>query len=696
MKRIALIAGAAALIFSSCAKELSPAPEKSGSRSTLILEGQAAPESRISIGELTEGKYPILWTAGDKIGVYSLTQGAEMENIPAALHSDSDGQNSGVFIINDEFTPAQGVNDLLIYYPYSAEKKVVDVEAMTGVNILVPQLQKQAAPNDSRSLGKYAFAWAKASYDATNPDSKPSFTLKHANTYVKITVSSSEFASYKLKSVTLADKSAEPVQLSGALTVDLASGALTVANAQPSVCVSIDEPKALSEPQTIYMSTLPCDFTGKDAYIVVSMVNDHQSVTIPISVTGKKIEANALNIIEVSDVKMSDNKADWFDPVETRLLAGGWCYGESNTIVCQTGADAITVNAKAHGDFAGAVKPAKIVLNFTYQHDGTNKFNNLVINGTAAESTNALYYPANEAKYDGTSWALDENYNFTIKSMAVDGWGAPGSMGKLLLMDENNNIIWAFNVWNSKNEIKEIPLKNGIIMDKNLCACSYEETKNAGRGSAYWQWGRPFGFAWGASLVAKMTTQATDLAYSARYAHRFLKYQGAAYSLTVWYMGQGTVRNRADRRDDLWGNPNTSSDAVNPENGHKTIFDPCPKGWMVCSPKILEEIVAGAEFEDCGNDGFWLKYKYNTTDYVYFPFAGLKWGETAGNPNNNKNDVCAVWGNSPTTSYSNSADGAYLMFYRCKGVFADIALQSNSNGRSGGQSIRCMKDTENR
>ena len=322
MKKAIIFSALAAMVFVSCVKELEPAAPNAGSKTEFTLEGASSPLTKVSIGDPVNGICPVLWSADDKIGIFSLTEGAVMDNVPADLNPLSAGKNIGVFSDSGEFTLASGKNDLFIYFPYDAEVPHFDAAGNKAINICLPQSQYQTKPNDNTNLNRYAFGYAKSSIDASDPESKPSFTLTHATTYVKIKVSSSEFASYKLKSVVLCDKSAtNPVALGGAVSVDLATGAATVTYPQPWVGVNIEEPQPLSSPQEVYLCVMPCDFTGKDTYVVVTMENDTQSVTIPVKVTGKKILANAINVIEVSNVKMADNTADWFDPVETRYIA---------------------------------------------------------------------------------------------------------------------------------------------------------------------------------------------------------------------------------------------------------------------------------------------------------------------------------------------------------------------------------------
>lgn len=704
MKKIILASAITAMALVSCTKEINEAAPASVKGSGFELIGEIAPETKLAIGELSEGVYPLTWTAGDQIGIYNCTEGSNMQNISATLNSKSDGMNSGVFVVEDEYTLASGDNDLIIYYPYNVtDSTKIDATTKEATKFLIPSEQKQERPSSSASIGSYIFAYATAKMNAADPDTKPTFTLNHANTYLKVTVSSSEFASYKLERVSISDKSASPANVTGLLTVNITNGETTVKNGAPYAAVTIQEPQALSSAQDVYMSVLPCDFTGKKAYISVTMTNDKENVTIPIEIEGKQLKANALNMIEIKDLKLSDNKCTWFEPVETRYLAGGWSYGESNTIFYKTTvgasalADAENINfsVKARGDFAGAQEPAYMTIMFACHQNPTGNWNHISLNGETLSSDKDR--DLTTSGYTAKKFNVKSDYSFDIKvAKAGDytGWAA-----KLLLYGTNNEIIWAYTIWGALNDLREFPVGDYFMADKSIGGGAFDEDSQhrASRGASYYyQWGRPFGFGWAAGTRPIEVTQCTSLAYSAKKANIQFKHSGNQAAGIDWYVGQSGTRLRSDRRDDLWGNPNETND-INPNKGTKSIFDPCPKGWMVPCPTVLETIASGASIwsEGTTSNGFWMVYG-SGDNALYFAFDGCLWGETGGNSNNNKSNICAMWSNSPATNYSNTADGASLLWWRANNDLAANTRQSASSGRSSLMPIRCMKDTENR
>src|SRR5690554_4991184 len=72
----------------------------------LTLTVTPSPQTRISIGEKAGDAYPMLWTAGDALGLFSATSGVEINNVQATLSSESAGQNSGIFTTAENVTLA--------------------------------------------------------------------------------------------------------------------------------------------------------------------------------------------------------------------------------------------------------------------------------------------------------------------------------------------------------------------------------------------------------------------------------------------------------------------------------------------------------------------------------------------------------------------------------------------------------------
>lgn len=651
-------------------------PAAEGSRLTLV--GLSSPQTRVSIGDKNGDVYPVIWSEGDALGVFSRTAGTDINNVQSFLSDESIGQSTGTFTSDDVKMAENGATELLIYYPYRANTVLAESDNKITSSLSVEQ--EQGRPGDSHHIGKYGFAYAKAT--VSGPGKFAKFTLKHAMAYVKFSISSQELSTYKLKSVSLYDKDAK-TPLSGTFTADLDTDELGFATAgtKPYATVSVTTPELLASAQEVYLTTFPADLTGKPVYIVVTLENDQQTVTIPILREGKVLKANAVNTIAINDLKLSDNSCEWYEPVETRLLVGGWAYGESNCVMTNTSTAGVdnVISVKARGKFMEVEEPkyAKTILNC----DLGNGNKMVRVNGSATDLT-----------------PVNGDYTITVTGVQTYS-GLPGGCGQVAIYGEDQKtIIWSFIVWMTPTPEEHTYGSTGyVVQDRNLGTYMTGEGDNWKANGAYFQWGRPTPIGWSGSVGTNIPTEATDVRFSIENPRSLLYYNNVKNTHSDWYLGAWTGA-RTDRKDGFWGNPNETSTYLNPSDGHKSIYDPCPKGYRVVSPQVLEEIEKKAVFVKQKSIAV-LKYCYNGTDYDYWPLAGCKWGSNGGNSGDNtglktnaNGTAACYWSNSPASSYANDKDhGATCLYYK-----AVSGTWTYSTGRASAFSVRCMKDTENR
>lgn len=651
-------------------------PAAEGSRLTLV--GLSSPQTRVSIGDKTGDVYPVIWSEGDALGVFSRTAGTDINNVQSFLSDESIGQSTGTFTSDDVKMAENGATELLIYYPYRANTVLAESDNKITSSLAIEQ--EQGRPGDSHHIGKYGFAYAKAT--VSGPGKFAKFTLKHAMAYVKFSISSQELSTYKLKSVSLYDKDAK-TPLSGTFTADLDTDELGFATAgtKPYATVSVTTPELLASAQEVYLTAFPADLTGKPVYIVVTLENDQQTVTIPILREGKVLKANAVNTIAINDLKLSDNSCEWYEPVETRLLVGGWAYGESNCVMTNTSTAGVdnVISVKARGKFMEVEEPkyAKTILNC----DLGNGNKMVRVNGSATDLT-----------------PVNGDYTITVTGVQTYS-GLPGGCGQVAIYGEDQKtIIWSFIVWMTPTPEEHTYGSTGyVVQDRNLGTYMTGEGDNWKANGAYFQWGRPTPIGWSGSVGTNIPTEATDVRFSIENPRSLLYYNNVKNTHSDWYLGAWTGA-RTDRKDGFWGNPNETSTYLNPSDGHKSIYDPCPKGYRVVSPQVLEEIEKKAVFVKQKSIAV-LKYCYNGTDYDYWPLAGCKWGSNGGNSGDNtglktnaNGTAACYWSNSPASSYANDKDhGATCLYYK-----AVSGTWTYSTGRASAFSVRCMKDTENR
>lgn len=673
MKNILLAVCVVALAMTGCTQEdifSSDGNKELLEESQFTLIGLTSARTRTSIGDKTGDIYPVLWSDGDALGLFSRTEGADIDNVEALLSDESVGQNSGVFTAEGVNPAKEGETKILVYYPYKASTKLADEGNKITASLATEQ--EQSKPGDSHHIGKYGFAYATTTVNSTSKSAQ--FSLRHPMAYVKFSISSQELSTYKLKSVSLYDKNTR-TPLSGTFTANLDTDELTFdSENKPYATVSLAVPELLATTQEVYLTTYPAELKDKQVYIVVTLEGDNQTtVTIPILKEGKSLQANAVNVIAINDLKLSDNSCEWYEPVETRLLVGGWAYGESNCIMTTISSSGVnnTISVKARGNFMEVEEPKYAGTIFNCDLNNGHKM--VGVNGSTTDIS-----------------PVSSDYNITVNSYKISN-GYDGGCGQVAIYGEDRStVIWSFIVWMTPIPAEHAYGNTGyIVQDRNLGTYTVED--NWKTNGVYFQWGRPTPFGWGANGYYSIPTEATSVRFSIEHPRELLYTATVDNTKSDWYLGAWTGA-RTDRKDDFWGNPNESNTFNNPSDGHKSIYDPCPKGYRVVSPGVLAEVEKSGEYVKQTSIGV-IRYCYDGTNYAYWPLAGARWGSNPSDrTTNNSTTAACYWSNSPATNYGNDKDqGGSAIYYKS----ADKTW-THSAGRSHAFSVRCMKDTENR
>ena len=704
MKKTLYIAAVALLSVTAACSLEEPLVENAKGKVQFTFSGETinTPATKIAVGEKDGNKWPVVWSEGDKIGIISV--GSEtFPNVYANLNKSDAGKTEGIFILENE-TDITEQTPIVIYYPYSTLTSYSE----NLLNSYVPTEQKQAKPNDTQHISKYAFAYDTKTIEPAQVDGDAtyqppvSFALNHGTAYLRLVISSSEFASLKLMGASIYS---EGTAFTGDITVNVNTGAATIKDGKSSAVVTVENPEVLSKTQELWLTVLPQDLTGKDVYVSVAMSDGTKNVTIPRKVNIGEIKANAVNTLVIDNVATSDNTFAWYKTAETRYLAEAYAYGETNMYMVKAGKDSpaeFTADLKARGYFVGCEEPAYVKIIYGCDLNGTNY--PLSVNGKRNNATAEDYeefVPVNS------------DYTVTIKAT---GTGYFGYSAKLGICNANKEYIWGFMVWvlDPADDIVEENFKCGEVVMDRVLGDSYRRYYELAKGEAkpydnwhncglYYQWGRTCGYSWGSHTMpteARVLTDVTEIKTVARNPEKFYMYGASGEVKNAgwdWFLGahKGV---RSDRKDDLWGNPNTSDQAGSPLHGTKSVFDPCPKGWMVCSPAVIKEVLEGKEQDliQCFNaknelKGQYIVYKLGTTESLWH-YGALKFGNSAGN--GRQFEDIGVWSNSPVGNENGNDMLSFSLNNRALGgVPANWVTASR---RADAYNVRCMKDTENR
>ncbi len=675
MKKIFYLMSLCALAFISCQKEEMAGNDSVDGKYTYEFVAYQQPEAKATIGDKVDGQWPVLWSAGDQMGVYK-ADGTFVG--VASLNEGSAGRNEGAFTMSSSVGLAAG-DQLHFSYPY------VENAAISTGKIAAKQTL------GASGVGANAVAYAEVAYNPAGTQ----FVLTHKNAYLKFNVKSEEFAGYNLVGVTLWATGAE---LSGDVTV---AEELTVTNAGDYVKSTLATPVAVSadQAQPVWVTALPGNLTGKTVYAIVHMAGVEgtetatHTVTLPVRLNGAgALPAGTVTEITLPSLTKSLSPA-WYEPLETRYIAAygdGWCYGDENTVVF-TGykTDAVqTVDLKARGNFMKVTEPKKVRVKYL---NGLNDCTSPL--GVYVDGTCITTYAAGTGAETFSTAGIGSTYTISVsvdnhKYLSATS-GSAGYISAMEILDVDDNVIWGINLWLRLKALGEIQYANGIIMDRNLGVDEKGDAYTWRASGNYFQWGRPFALQSQSNAYTKKhftkaeATAVTSLEVSA--ANPFtLYYYAAGASYKDWYYGDGTT-SRENDLDDLWGNPggNWSSKGV------KSIYDPCPHGWMVASPAILKEV----------SDGLASDATFTSGTYPYITYNGAVWGYagayTCDGYNSGINwkaigQLFAYWSNASTLN-SGYANCIYTATYA-----AAPAKFDTSFSKARAMSIRCMKDTENR
>ena len=306
MNRFTWIVAAYCVLLSGCADDglQDVLPSRTVTRNVRIAA--CVPSTRT---ELAPDGYNVLWSPGDRIGVYVKSGDTfTAENVPLAFEG-KEAASGGFF--SGDITLAEGASEytLYAYYPYS-EQTSADA---TGVGFTLASQQVQAATGDSSHLGDYDFLVADALTSATGDFG--ALLFRHAFAIIEADLTGSgEMAGKNIASVMLFNTDAASVASNGALT-DMANmtggfsfdltapaGNNTATYTYPSVQLNLcgltfTEPPVLgTSPVKTYFTVNPADYSRGDGRVYV-VVNTTDGYTATYSRPGLVIGSGQMKVI---------------------------------------------------------------------------------------------------------------------------------------------------------------------------------------------------------------------------------------------------------------------------------------------------------------------------------------------------------------------------------------------------------------
>jgi len=321
---------------------------------------------------------------------------------------------------------------------------------------------------------------------------------------------------------------------------------------------------------------------------------------------------------------------------------------------------------------------------------------------------------------DGSVKLVDGYVRFKTADNSTNG-------NAVIAVSDGTNILWSWHIWKTTytpdtnyETYITYASRSFKMMKYNLGATEISNwsstATNAGDLGLFYQWGRkdPFVGASGWSSSAFITATYTSgynhanvlstaatasgysgadatIRYSIKHPTHFI-YRSSATTDTYDWLNATTY---ATQRDNLWGNPNTTTTVPNSAMGSKSIYDPCPPGWRVPPQDSFTRFTTIG-----GNTSTSSQFNVASTNfatnkgYIFF-YTASESGATSYYPAIG----CLVWSSGALTNVSSSgtcwSSSSYASDYLGAGYLYLISSNVNPLGntyRGHGFSVRCAQE----
>lgn len=673
----------------------------------------AAPASRT---ELASDGYNVLWSPGDRIGVY-VKSGDTFTTVNEPLtFVGAEAAAGGVF--RGEITLAEGATGytLYAYYPYSEQ---VSADA-SGIEFALAAQQLQAAAGDSSHLGNYDFLVSGAVTSATGEFG--SLLFRHAFAVVEVDLTgSAEMAGKRVESVSIFATDAATVlsdgtltdmaNMTGSFTFDLTSGTgnntATYADgsAQINYCrVEFARTPALgAEALKAYLTINPADYSrgGGTVYIVVRTADGY---TATCTRPGLVIAAGQMKVIrqEVAAGTAPQSVVD--------LSAAG---GTANCYVADRPSQEYSFDATVAGN--GVITAGL--------QSAVQRYEGRMLSAALSGTTARLVWQSNPFLIEpGSVTFADGKIRFALTERPTQ-LGGNAVIG-LYADDSSDEALWSWHIWITDRSAADLATLaetytmyatyeqlygagSAVMMDRNLGAVYKEDGPYARSFRApLYQWGRKDPFPWGKVVFDQQSVPHNYInewrpVQSSGSAGQYAGYTGNTWYATAhpdtfvattpgtsydWYYGGGRGNGPQYRNNELWGNPTGYTAG---QTTTKTLFDPCPPGWKMPHPYVFSAFTKTGDTATVGSgnanvsgtfvQGWNLRYDGKNT--TYYPGVGYRY------------DDLGLFVFLPSGYYWSSAPatpdtfGAWVF-----GLTGADIYQRLSDPRGFGLPVRCMKE----
>ena len=235
--------------------------------------------------------------------------------------------------------------------------------------------------------------------------------------------------------------------------------------------------------------------------------------------------------------------------------------------------------------------------------------------------------------------------------------------------EEGGNILWTWHIWLT-DRVKAQGYPNGyIVQDRNLGAISAQLDSANGMDGLYYQWGRPTPFKKASSgiygSVSKVPSDPSSVATVD---------EAVMHPTTLYGSGDSEQHDwLATSNNSLWG---YRAEYIDLE---KTMYDPCPPGYMVADTRVWQNI-ANYQVSGGWQNGVGVNLSVASNN-VWYPFQGYI--EADGTENNSRT-MSRLWSSVVDTRSTNEP---YELQYTASGA---ASATSTGSQRNRALPVRCV------
>ena len=464
-----------------------------------------------------------------------------------------------------------------------------------------------------------------------------------------------------------------------------------------SFAVTVRQESYRAEGEEIYLEISPEDITASPyggEYTVQVNTNSIYDILNGVDWI-EVVEAGETCVLQIAENSGDDTReTELFFVCEDieRSLTVSQAGVNSNTDPFDIGSD---LSKKGTANCYVVVKPGKFSFDATAMGNGEEGFL-----WEDSEAETQYLWPLQKADVSFTNYGNDGPSKVSvlwddggvITDVSIDklkvSFTATGNKGSALIgaYNRSNEFLWSWHIWctDSPRRIRHESMDGTeiVMLDRNLGATSVNPSDGAATYGYWYQWGRKDPLKLFPEVAKRMVPGQQSMQHSVEHPTAIYIITGKS---TEWFNGDVTTIT-----SDLWGNPYAKHNGADHlyqatmAEMKKTIYDPCPPGYMVPPEWAWDNFT----MDDCEVSDYGLTFTEDNGESFY-PFAGFgdsgdSWGGDSGwygypgytprvsnldgKYHHNCRNVVCVWSSSAAKHYDPQYDAtnyqhAHMFYY---------------------------------